>query len=248
MSTENIYGAVIEAIQRYPHRARLQQHLDVGSGRGRLIERIRQSFNLVSAACDYTDTLMKLPGQKVEVANLNHQPLPYADARFDLVTATEVIEHLEHYRETLREFFRVLKPGGLCVLSTPNVLNLNSRLRYLWFGFPNLFGPLPVRNGALYSTGGHINPVTYFHVAHSMLDAGFEDVRFAPDKFQRSSMAKAIFWGIPIKIFGALAWRKEVRKYHTINAHNAPLVRSMNSWPMLFSRTIMVSATKQSPA
>jgi ubiquinone/menaquinone biosynthesis C-methylase UbiE len=245
VSTENIYAATLKVIQAHKGGAPIQSHLDVGSGQGRLIELVHNHFHTESSACDYTEKLMKLPGQKVDVANLNSQPLPYPDHRFDLVTATEIIEHLEHYREALREFFRVLKPGGLCVLSTPNVLNLNSRLRYLWFGFPNLFGPLPVKNSALYSTGGHINPVTYFHVAHSMLDAGFENVAFTPDKFQRSSIGKALFWGLPIKFFGALAWRREVKRYHTIDEQNAPFVATMNSWPMLFSRTILVAGTKR---
>ena len=132
MSTESIYAAVLRIAQDHARTAPVKCHLDVGSGRGQLIERFRQRLHTESTACDYTDTLMKLPGQKVDVVNLNEQSLPYANAAFDILTATEVIEHLEHYRETLREFHRVLRPGGLCILTTPNVLSLNSRLRYLY--------------------------------------------------------------------------------------------------------------------
>jgi len=155
MSTQNIYSAVLRLVEQRAARRPFQRHLDVGAGTGELIRLARERFKVESAACDYTDALMKLPGQRVAIANLNTQPLPYADNAFDLLTATEVIEHLEHFRETLREFFRVLEPGGVCVLTTPNILNLNSRLRFLWFGYWNLFGPLPVKHGALYSTGGH---------------------------------------------------------------------------------------------
>lgn len=242
MSTERIYQAVLDAAAA--HRDKFTEHLDVGAGHGRLIELIRARFQTQSRACDYTDALMRLPGQKVDVVNLNHQPLPYADASFDLLTATEVIEHLEHYRETLREFFRVLEPGGLCILTTPNVLNVNSRLRYLWFGFANLFGPLPVRHSALYSTGGHINPVSYFYVAHALLDAGFASTSVAVDKCQRSSFAKAVLLWPLIRIFGAFSWRKEVRRFRTIDRDNAPLVRALNSWPLLCGRTIVVAASK----
>ena len=205
---------------------------------------MRERFKAESAACDYTDQLMKLPGQRVDIANLNTQPLPYTANSFDLVTATEVIEHLEHYRETLREFFRVLEPGGMCVLTTPNILNLNSRLRFLWFGYWNLFGPLPVKNGALYSTGGHINPVSYFYIAHALMDAGFEQVAWTVDKPQRSAMPKLALLYPFIRLFGALAYRREVTRYHTVDNQNAPFVRAMNHPDMLLGRTIVISAVK----
>jgi SAM-dependent methyltransferase len=188
---------------------------------------------------------MKLPGQKVDVVNLNTERFPYQDASFDLVTATEVVEHLERYREVLRDMHRIIKPGGSCILSTPNILNLNSRLRFLHFGFWNLFGPLPVRNSALYSTGGHINPCSYFYLAHSLLDAGFDDVTVSVDKHQRSAMAKLAVLYLPIKFMGWLAYRKEVSRYRTIDAGNAALVQAMNSTDMLLGRTIIVSARKR---
>ncbi|MBM3845226.1 MAG: class I SAM-dependent methyltransferase [Verrucomicrobia bacterium] len=165
-------------------------------------------------------------------------------AFFDVVTATEVIEHLEHYRETLQEIQRVLKPGGIAILSTPNILNLNSRLRFPWFGYWNLFGPLPVRNSALYSTGGHINPVSAFYVQHSMLDAGFTDVRWDVDRVQPSSIPKLALLYLPIRLFGALAWRREVKRFKTIDDANAPLVKSMTDTAMLLGRTLFVWGRK----
>jgi 2-polyprenyl-3-methyl-5-hydroxy-6-metoxy-1,4-benzoquinol methylase len=57
-----------------------------------------------------------------------------------LVTCIETVEDLENYREVVREIYRVLQPGGVAVFSTPNILNLRSRLRYLSSGFYNLFG------------------------------------------------------------------------------------------------------------
>jgi hypothetical protein len=138
----------------------------------------------------------------------------------------------------------VLRPDGVCIVTTPNVLNVNSRLRYLWFGFANLFGPLPVRHSALYSTGGHINPVSYFYVAHALLDAGFESVSVTVDKYQRSSFVKLVLLWPLIKTFSAWAWWKEVRRFRTIDKANAPLVRAINSMPLLLGRTIVVAGRK----
>jgi SAM-dependent methyltransferase len=48
--------------------------------------------------------------------------MPFANGAFDLVTAFEVIEHLADWRELLSEARRVLAPGGLFLVSTPNRL------------------------------------------------------------------------------------------------------------------------------
>ena len=244
MGTENIYQSALSIARDERRGEAWKTHLDIGAGTGRLVELFRNEFHTTTSVCDYTDHLMKIPGQKVDIANLNEQKLPYADASFDVVTATEVVEHLEHYRETIREIHRVLKPGGVAILSTPNILNINSRLRYLWFGYYNLFGPLPVRNSALYSTGGHINPVSWFYLAHSMLDAGFDDVGWRIDKVQRSSVPKWLLLYLPIKLFGGLAWRREKTRFKTLDSGNSPLVRDMNHTDMLLGRTILVWGRK----
>jgi SAM-dependent methyltransferase len=48
------------------------------------------------------------------------ESLPFEAESFELVTAFEVIEHLERWRDLLGEANRVLKPGGVLLVSTPN--------------------------------------------------------------------------------------------------------------------------------
>ena len=45
--------------------------------------------------------------------------LPFADATFDVVICSEVLEHLPDYRGALREILRVLRPGGRLAVSVP---------------------------------------------------------------------------------------------------------------------------------
>jgi SAM-dependent methyltransferase len=69
-------------------------------------------------------------GVDVRQANLEREALPFADQSFDMVVFSEVIEHLVYSPlPVLREFRRVLVPGGKAIISTPNELYAKSRLR-----------------------------------------------------------------------------------------------------------------------
>lgn len=243
LSTPAIIRATLDKIRELAPQLR-GDYLDLGSGNGELIDRVMREFPVKPRACDYRDDLMTLKDVRVDVANLNLDPLPYPDASFDLITCTEVIEHLEHYRSALREMHRVLRPGGVCIISTPNVLNLRSRLRYLFFGFFNLFGPLRFGDDRHHSTHGHINPVAYFYLAHALAAAGFHEISVSVDKLQRGSwLPFALLW-LPLWIYEWRTLRREQEKYRTLDAANEPHVRAMNRRDVLLGRTIIVGCRK----
>ncbi len=235
-------GAVRSLKDEFPNIS--GKHLDIGSGTGNLILRIQQEYNVQSSACDYTDEFMKLKDVNVDILDLNDGKLPYHDNAFDLVTFTEVAEHLENYRAIIREINRVLKIGGVLVITTPNVLNMKSRLRFFTTGFWSMFGPLHVGETAIESTGGHITPIPYPYLAHSLMESGFKMPKLTTDKFQSPSIVWSIPFFLPIAFIAALQWKKERNKYKTIDQHNAPIIRTINSPIMLWGRSIIVTTEK----
>jgi ubiquinone/menaquinone biosynthesis C-methylase UbiE len=244
LSTSSIHRAVLRAVATANAGSHEGDHLDVGSGTGELLRLVRARYPLRSVGCDYTDKLAQVPGAKLDVVDLNQQPLPYADDRFALVTCIETIEHLENYRQVVREICRVLQPGGVAVFSTPNILNLRSRLRYLSSGFYNLFGPLAPDEPEIHSTRGHINPVSWFYLAHALLSAGFRNLKVTVDKYQRRSLLAFPLLILPVRAANWIVYRRDKNTYGTLDERNAWIVRAMNSPALLLGRTLIVTAVK----
>ena len=220
-------------------------HLDIGSGTGALISLLKKSFpSIECSVCDYSDSFMRIPGQKVDIVNLNSDPLPYADNSFDLVTFTEVAEHLENYYAIIREIHRVLKPEGLLVMTTPNILNMKSRIRFFFYGFWNFFGPMPVGHTSPESALGHITPLSYFFLGHTLLETGFKNLKCGFDKYFAKSIVPVILFYLPIRLYSTFRMRWERKRHLSVDDSNEELIKTLNSWQMLLGRSIVVSARK----
>jgi 2-polyprenyl-3-methyl-5-hydroxy-6-metoxy-1,4-benzoquinol methylase len=243
LSTDKILHSAAKMAKRMKLQSAVR-HLDIGPGHGELIEILRTDLKLTSDACDYTDTLMQLSDVRVDVRDLNIEKLPYMDGTYDLVTCTEVLEHLEHYRETLREVYRVMKPDGVFVLTTPNILNLKSRIRFMVFGFYNLFGPLHFNESELHSAGGHINPIGLYFLIHSLVDAGFKNIQVDIDKRQGTSFLWLLFLYLPIKSISFFVKRREKSRFKTIDRHNERYVDMINRVDILLGRTLIIGCNR----
>jgi SAM-dependent methyltransferase len=245
-SSDKILNKVVEIFKReFSQQSGWGRLLDIGSGNGTLVTLLsRVSPKLKFNCVDYTDTLLIDKSIPLNIVDLNIEKLPFDNDVFDFITCTEVVEHLENYRLLIREAFRVAKPGATVVFTTPNVLNLNSRLRYFHFGFHSLFGPIDVDRVEAFSTGGHITPVQYFYLSHSLLEAGFTNVKLEFDKKQTSSIAWLTLFYPIIWLAGLNTARRE-RNKNNINSTNEAIVTPTNTIGMLLGRTIVVSAKKR---
>lgn len=60
------------------------------------------------------------PGEKLHFEVANCSKLPCTDQSIDVVVSFETIEHIAEHDEFLREIKRVLRPGGLLIMSSPD--------------------------------------------------------------------------------------------------------------------------------
>lgn len=149
--------------------------LDLSCGEGEILQQLHQHGCKVEGThFREDDYILRNPRQILDKVPIHTEvdltrPLPFEDGQYDIVLATEVIEHLPNHSVFVAEAARMVKPGGYLILTTPNVHRLSSRLRFLLTGQHEVRGARlgwEVPGDGLYST--HHNLV-YFPVLHTLL-------------------------------------------------------------------------------
>ncbi|MEM7103140.1 MAG: methyltransferase domain-containing protein [Bacteroidota bacterium] len=175
--------------------------LDVGAGHGALSKTLYDAGFKVSA-CELFPELFQFEKVECKQADITKN-LPYPDDSFDALIAVEVMEHIHDHEHFLQECHRVLKNNGFLFFSTPNILSLKSRMRFLFSGFVYSFGPLDhTRHDGMQ----HVASLTVDQYRNLAVRNGFRMESITIDKKQNSS--KALIFLIPfIKLY---CWLKPV--------------------------------------
>jgi ubiquinone/menaquinone biosynthesis C-methylase UbiE len=163
--------------------------LDVPAGEGALAVRLRDMGFEVSC-CDLYPQIFKVEDLEIKGGNMDRE-LPYGDDEFDHIVCVEGLEHIENPANAIREFARIVKPGGQMIISVPNIMNIEERLKWLFSGYTSHFKPLSaqaLRDHKHHEMEGldeialHINPIGYAEVRYLLEKSGFELVRTFRDK------------------------------------------------------------------
>ena len=116
-----------------PYAVRGGHAIDLGAGRGAFSMRLRElGFKVVAVDIDREMFRADIPFVRLD---LNKPDLSLlVDRPFDFVAAVALIEHLENPIELMRTIRSLLKPDGIALVTTPNMDNVPSRLRFLLTG------------------------------------------------------------------------------------------------------------------
>lgn len=104
--------------------------LDIGAGNGGLCIATALSGAASVSGIEFEASRIQLARKWAQCRNVEvefrqgvAEKLPFADASFDVVFLSSVIEHVQDQKLTIREMSRVLRPGGLFFLDGPNRLS-----------------------------------------------------------------------------------------------------------------------------
>lgn len=103
--------------------------LEIGCSGGPLQQRLRATGYQAVSGIDISETAIALAQQRgiPNVSVMDGSQLAFADSSFDLVVASDVLEHIQDETRALQEWQRVLKPNGKLLVYVPAHPSLWSR-------------------------------------------------------------------------------------------------------------------------
>jgi SAM-dependent methyltransferase len=236
LAHQAIHDTVVDILQGLPRGALL----DVPAGEGALAARLIDAGFEVRC-CDLYPEIFRLDGVDIHRGNLDAE-LPFSDHSFAYVTCLEGLEHIENPQQAMREFARVLNRGGHLIVSVPNILNVEERLKWLLYGYTSHFKPISrvaaERLQAEYDDrveiAAHVNPIGYSELRYILEKYGFEILSVHRDKPKTNAWA---YWPIVtiIKLVSKLTpkqkraerWTEELASNEVLLGGNTLIVHGM---------------------
>jgi len=231
-----LYESIIGVFRSLP-KARV---LDLGCGNGDYSKGLKDlGFNVTAGDIDLERFRHK--GEvKFEYCDITRK-LPFKDSSFDYVLFAEVIEHLKNPYEVINEISRIISGKGCLILSTPNILSLKSRFRYLFEGSYDYFREPPLdqaKNEKEVIFNLHICPYRYQELEFLLAEGGFKISQVF------TSLLEGYEYSFLLPLLKLQAWLKAKRSNKKRGIDYSRVNKVLLSKTMLFGRHLIVKAQK----
>lgn len=193
-------------IENHPQASKF---LEIGCADGSFSALVRERYKLKIVGLDIAEEAVKQArriGLEAQVANLE-DGLPFPEHSFDIVVATEVIEHVYDTDFFLAEIKRVLTPRGYVILSTPNLASLKNRFRLLFGKYPQ-YSEYHLGQ----DTAGHIRNYTV-----AVLRKQLQTHHFEINKIISPNILCPVSKNIPLFIKKIAMWLGDI--FYTLGSH-----------------------------
>lgn len=158
---------------------------------------------------------------------------------YDVVIASELIEHIENPFHFIREMATIGKVGSYLILTTPNLLSLGSRLRYfLTGGYEHFRRPYD----EFELKWGHVNPINPLQLIYFLRKNGYNVTKLDAEELEP-------FW-ILFLPFLPFIWLASLLQHYVLvkgraqKKRNRQTLKLLFSWRPLFGRTLIAIAMR----
>ena len=154
-SDDNIYKGVVNILTGIIDLNRKLTLADIGCGKGEFLSVVNKLYtNIKLLGCDLYDYSKSIPKEASWYQMNLDEDNTDKIGQHDIVTAIEVIEHLENPRSFIKLYSQNIKPGGYLILTTPNIESITSIFSFIFRGYHSAFGPK--------SYPAHITPIAAY--------------------------------------------------------------------------------------
>jgi methionine biosynthesis protein MetW len=134
------------------HKNHGERLLDIGCGDGSFTVLLKNALHSVEAVgielSAEAVSAARLKGIETHLMDIDGGGFPFTNGYFDVIYCGEVIEHVFNTDHLLREIYRVLKPSGYCIITTPNLASWSNRFALLLGFQPFATSVSPEHEGA----------------------------------------------------------------------------------------------------
>jgi SAM-dependent methyltransferase len=218
---------------------------DAPVGYGALTEKLLAVGKIVTAG-DIDIDKFKLDRNRQNLKllrlDLTDPELQLEDSQFDTAICVEGVEHLENQWVLARNLYRLLKPGGFLIITTPNIVNFKSRVRfflegrYEFFKRPLVQGKSPEHDLDTY----HIAPVSYFELQFILESSGFSIRKLYANKYSSRNIVSMLLR----PFFRLIYCYKNSRDDKRGRGNYSELYKTIMSDELYYGETLIIVAEK----
>lgn len=231
-TSKNTHNVVFELLAE---EANCRKVLDVPCGAGAFTKRLLdRGVQVVAADCQ---NILQIDASDFACVDMN-EPLPFAADEFDAIICIDGIEHITRPFDFIDECRRITRRGGVLIISTPNLLALRSRWRWLLTGFHQ--GEKIPLDEARPTPLHHVSLVSFTDLRYRLHTRGF---RITSVRTNRYRLIGAVYGVVAPFAYLMTRWvfRKEGRR-STARTQNRQVLDQIFSAPVLFGETLIVKA------
>jgi SAM-dependent methyltransferase len=210
------------------------QMLDVPAGNGHVVNYARKlGFEAVGG---------DINGELIDFVHCNmEQEFPFPSGHFDVVTCLEGIEHVVQQDSLLTQLVRVTKPGGTIILSTPNINNFYSRIKFLLTGTFGQFEPHQMRAKTDAAVDlGHIHPISPQFLSYLMHVRGAELQWVKTDRLKRLAYAPLYLVLWPLMYLCTARMLRQLKSQSQAYLPESGYKSMLLGWQFMWSRSAIL--------